>query len=187
MGEVTSRFVVWLLVSIVLVADSDGCDDTLRAPAFGEAATALSLEGVVESEPIAVNPTPWGRSVSAVTRVWGGVSVERLEVSQRRFVECPAHPFQATGTVRYRFVGLEIDGADDELTAVARVDDATLAALEADLGSAVTFEVSGLDRMMAVVQAWLWELAAGVVVAVGVTMMVVRSRRHRLDRRRYLF
>jgi hypothetical protein len=184
---------LWLVgvLLVVLAAPAgtvgSGCGEPLREPRFGEAATAQSLQGVVESETIAANPLPWGRSVSAVTRVWGGVTVERLVVGQRRFVECPVHPSDPAGTVRYRFVGLRLDGVGTELVLASRASADALSPLETSLGEAVEFEATGFDRSMAVVQAWLWELTIAVVVLLAAVQIVFVLRRRGRERADYLF
>ncbi len=184
---------LWLVgVLLVVVAApagtvGSGCGEPLREPRFGEAATAQSLLGVVESETIAANPLPWGRSVSAVTRVWGGVTVERLVVGQRMFVECPVHPSDPAGTVRYRFVGLRLDGVATELVMSEPASAETLSPLDGNLGAPVAYEVTGLDTFMAVVQVWLWELAIAVIVLLASMQVVFMLRRRRRERADYLF
>lgn len=185
-----STLAAWVVVLAAcggLESDPCGDGDGLRAPRFGEAATAQSLEGVVESETIAANPLPWGRSVSAVTRVWGGVTAERLVIGQRGFVSCPVRPSDPSGTMRYRFVGLDIEGVADQVVMSGRAGVEALIALDLNLGDPVIYEVTAVDRFMARLQAWLWELGVLVVALTGVSRIVFVVRRRGRERRGYLF
>ena len=186
-----NQLVILLVAAFVLSAcaqASDGvCPAIGRPPRVGEAATAQSLDGVVESQTIASNPLPWGRSVEAVTRVWGDVTVERLVISDRRFVVCPEIPATSVDQVRYRFVGLVIGGADDEIRSTSPLSVAETAPLDDNLGPAVSYSVSGGDRLVSSLLVWSWEITGAVAVAAASAWLIAATRRRRRDRRNYLF
>jgi hypothetical protein len=141
----------------------------------------------VESQTISSSPLPWGRSVSAVTRVWGGVAAERLVIGQRRFVACPVRPSDPAGTVRYRFVGLELAGVADQLMMSEPAGDEALITLDLNLGEPVVYDVTGFDRFMAWLQTWLWEVSVLVIGVIALSQVVFVIRRRGRERRDYLF
>ncbi len=182
-----SLFLAALMFSSCLPADDTPCPAIGRPPRVGEAATADSLRGVVELRTIATNPLPWGQSVEAVTRVWGDVVVERLVISGRRFEPCPDVPASDIDRIRYRFVGLEISGADDELRPLRPLDDDEMAPLDDNLGPPVAFTVSTADRVISALMVWWAEALLALFVTGLMARLVVARRRRRDDRRQYLF
>lgn len=178
---------VALMLGGCLPADDTLCPAIGRPPRVGEAATADSLRGVVEHRTIATNPLPWGQSVEAVTRVWGDVVVERLVISGRRFEPCPNVPPSDIDRIRYRFVGLEISGADDELRPPRPFDEAEVAPLDDNLGPPVVYAVSTADRVVSALMVW-WAEALLALLATGMAArLAVALRRRREDQSRYLF
>jgi hypothetical protein len=141
----------------------------------------------VEFQTITANPLPWGRSVEAVTRVWGDVTVERLVISGRRFIVCPDVPVSSLDQVRYRFVGLAISGADDEIRSTSPLSESETAPLDDNLGPAVSYSVSGGDRLVSALLVWSWEILGAFIIAAAAVSLLVATRRRRQDRKNYLF
>ena len=185
------RLVIVVMAALGMAACTQASDSPCpaigRPPRVGEAATAVSLDGVVESETIAANNLPWGRSVEAVTRVWGDVTVERLVISGRRFLACPEVPASSVGQMRYRFVGLAISGADNELRAASPLSVSETAPLDDNLGPAVSYPVSGGDRLVSSLLVWWWEIVGILLVLTAGVSVVLAARRRRREQRDYLF
>lgn len=133
-------------------------------------ASRPEVRGVVERTPVASNPLPWGSSISAVTRVWGAVVVERWATSG----EIRPCLFPDDGPV-YEAVGI------DEVLMPSSGDISGLeqAALTSQFGPPVVYESSSFDRAMA----WLrvFPSVPVVVVLVGWSVVALWRRRHRSD------
>jgi hypothetical protein len=113
--------------------------------------------------------------------------VERLVVSGRRFVACPELPASEPGQLRYRFVGLSISGADNEIQTAAPLGPSETASLDDNLGPAVAYSVSGADRLVSSVLVWSWEIVGALVVIAVAIWLIVVSRRRRREMSDYLF
>lgn len=154
-------------------------------PAFSRAAANEGVVGVVERKTLATNPLPWGASISVVTRIWGGIRTDRWKVSDRQFEACPRDPASSAGDLEYDFRGAEAEWGDQR-SAITRRDGLTpeeALLLEARFGTPETFETSSVDRIMAVVRTWGFELTALIVATViGLVAFIRRRRRKRLDR-----
>lgn len=137
-------------------------------------ASRPGVRGVVERVEIASNPLPWGTSISAVTRVWGGVTVERWATA-RETRACLVPDDLPT----YQAVGID----EVLVPASGAISDLESAALTSQFGPPVSFDPSGFDRMMA----WLrvFPSVPVVVVLVGWSVVAILRRRHRSDP--YLF
>jgi hypothetical protein len=137
-------------------------------------ASRPTVRGVVERTAVAANPLPWGTSISAVTRVWGGVVVERWGTASE-LGDC-IEPGQFP---TYEAVGIEevLVPAAGEISGLER------AALRSQFGPPVEYSPSGFDRLMA----WLrvFPSVPVVVVLVSWSVVALRRRRHRHDG--YLF
>ncbi|MFP5330873.1 MAG: hypothetical protein ACLGHX_00695 [Acidimicrobiia bacterium] len=137
-------------------------------------ASRPAVRGVVERTRVVSNPLPWGASISAVTRVWGGVVVERWATSgEIRPCLVPAD------APTYQAVGIE----EVLVPAAGEISGLELGALTAQFGPPVVYEPSGFDRAMA----WLrvFPSIPIVLVLVGWSVVSIRRRRHRPDP--YLF
>jgi hypothetical protein len=159
--------------------------EPLPEPSLARAVNNEGVVGVVERQTVAANPLPWGTSISVVTRIWGGIRADRWKASNLRLNECPSKPAHPVGTYEYDF-----RGAEAEWTGVQSsiIDDDPLFAegvilIESEFGPAETFAVGGVDRFMANVRVWGFELtiALAVVITSGVTFVRRRIRR-RYDR-----
>lgn len=133
-------------------------------------ASRPEVRGVVERTLVASNPLPWGSSISAVTRVWGGVVVERWATSGE------IRPCLVPGDApAYEAVGIEevLVPASGEISGLEQ------AALTSQFGSPVVYQSSGFDRAMA----WLriFPSVPVVIVLVGWSVVALWRRRHRSD------
>ena len=132
------------------------------------------VRGVVERTPVASNPLPWGSSISAVTRVWGGVLVERW-ATEGEIDRC----LVPTENPTYEAIGIAeaLQPASGVLSGLEQ------AALTSQFGQPVVYEPSGFDRVMAWVR--MFPLVPVVIVLVGWSVVALVGRRHRSDP--YLF
>lgn len=176
-----AALIVVLIPSPALAASCEPLDE----PAFSRAAANDGVVGVVERETLAVNPLPWGASISVATRIWGGIRADRWKVSDRQFESCPRDPASSVGDLEYDFRGAEAEWGDQRST-ITRNDGLTseeALLLETRFGAAEEFESSSVDRIMAVVRMWGFELTALIIAAVvGLVALARRRRRKRLDR-----
>jgi hypothetical protein len=136
-------------------------------------ASQPGVSGVVERQVIASNPFPWGRSVSAVTRVWGGVIVERWHTSNRGDPCLDARlPVEVTSYATVGRTEIELNPVGHTISQLEE------AALTARFGPAVPHEPSGLDRFMA----WM-RVFPSILVLLGLvgwgTVALFRLRRGR--------
>lgn len=166
-------FLIALLIgasALPIAAAAGECDslDLVRG------ASRPQVRGVVERTQIASNPLPWGTSISAVTRVWGGVTVERWATAGE-LRECLVPGDRPT----YQAVGID----EILIPASGEISGLESAALTSQFSQPVTFEPSGFDRVMA----WLrvFPSVPVVVVLVGWSVVAILRRRHRSDP--YLF
>lgn len=147
-----------------LQAADAGCDtlDLVRG------SSRPAVRGVVERTPVASNPLPWGSSISAVTRVWGPVTVERWTTTDE------VDPCLASVDVP-TYEGIGID--EVLVPAAGEISGLEQAALISQFGAPVVFEPSGFDRLMA----WLRVFPSLVVMAalVGWAVVAIQRRRHR--------
>lgn len=138
-------------------------------------ASRPAVRGVVERTSVASNPFPWGSSISAVTRVWGGVAVERWATSGV-LGPCLAPVL----TPSYQAIGIDevLVPAGNMLSGLEQ------AALTSQFGPPAVYEPAGFDRVMA----WfrVFPSVPVVVVLVGWSAVALRRRRHRRPER-YLF
>lgn len=169
----TQSFLIVLLVAasaMPISADAAECEslDLVRG------ASRPAVRGVVERTQIASNPLPWGTSISAVTRVWGGVTVERW-ATEGDIRDCLVPGDLPT----YQAVGLD----ETLVPSSGAISGLEQAALMSQFGQPVTYEPSGFDRVMA----WLRVFPSVPVVAVlvGWSVVAILRRRHRTDP--YLF
>lgn len=137
-------------------------------------ASRPAVRGVVERTLVASNPLPWGSSVSAVTKVWGGVTVERWATSGE--IDSCLFPTQ-----RPTYQGVGID--EVLVPAGGEISGLELGALTGQFGPPVVYEPGSFDRVMA----WLrvFPSVPLVLVLVGWSVVAIRRRRHRSDP--YLF
>lgn len=137
-------------------------------------ASRPAVRGVVERTNVASNPLPWGSSISAVTRVWGGVVVERWTTGDE-LGPCLTPAL----TPSYQAIGIDeaLVPSGNTLSALEQ------AALTSQFGPPAVFEPSRFDRVMA----WFRVFPSLPVVAVlvGWSVVALRRRRHRRDG--YLF
>lgn len=160
-------FVIVALVAAAMMplhAADAGCDtlDLVRG------SSRPAVRGVVERTFVAANPLPWGSSISAVTRVWGPVTVERWATAgelERCLVPGEVPVYEAVGIV------------ESLLPATGTISGLEQAALVSQFGPPVVFEPSGFDRLMA----WLrvFPSVVVIVVLIGWSMVAIRRRRHR--------
>jgi len=172
----------WLFLAGALPASALSCEEMVEPPVL-DAANRPAVSGVVERETIAANPLPWGRSVAAATRVWGGVRVERWQTTGRRSEDCPRDRYRLLGTVEYDYVAppQTWDGPVDGTVEV--LDVAVVVILDQRYGQPALLEVSGMDRVMAWLRVFPSLLALPVVVF-GVIGFFARRRRRAPE---YLF
>lgn len=182
MGGVTASLT--LLVGLVWAAvpSALSCEPIVE-PSVLEAANRANVAGVVERETIAANPLPWGRSISAATRVWGDITIERWQTSDRLGNDCPSARYRQVGVVEYDFAAPAgtWDGPVDGT--VEALDVAVEVVLEQRFGTPVSLEVGGVDRLMA----WLrvFPSVFGIPVVLLGVFAAWRSRRRKRDE--YLF
>lgn len=156
--------------AIPISAETGGCEslDLVRG------ASRPAVRGVVERTQVASNPLPWGTSISAVTRVWGGVTVERWATAGE-IRDCLVPGDLPT----YQAVGID----EVLVPASGAISGLESAALTSQFGQPVSFEPSGFDRMMAWLR--LFPAVPVVVVLVGWSVVAITRRRRRSDP--YLF
>lgn len=166
-------FLIVLLVgasALPIAASAGECEslDLVRG------ASRPQVRGVVERTQIASNPLPWGTSISAVTRVWGGVTVERWATAGEL-----RHCLVPGDRPTYQAVGI----GEVLVPASGTISDLESAALMSQFGAPVPFDPSGFDRLMA----WLrvFPSVPVVVVLIGWSVVAILRRRHRPDP--YLF
>ena len=169
---VAKSFVITLVAAAMLLLGVT--DPTCPTLDLVQGSSMPSVRGVVERTPVASNPLPWGSSISAVTRVWGGVLVERWATAgeiNRCLVPVDSPTYEAIG------IDETLEPATGVLSALEQ------AALTSQFGQPVVYEPSGFDRAMA----WLrmFPLVPVVIVLVGWSVVALVRRRHRSDP--YLF
>ena len=153
----------------------------LPEPDLASAVENQGVVGVVERETVASNPLPWGSSISVVTRIWGGIRADRWKVSSMNLNDCPDKPPHGVGTYEYDFRGAEAEWTTQSFLSSERpfaIDDLSL--VIAEFGPAETFEISDVDRFMANVRMWGFELTVGLVSA---AIIIVRLSRRRIRRK----
>ncbi len=182
-----SALVIPVLVAVVLSPTSAlaaSCEPP-EEPAFSRAAAKQGVVGVAERKTLVANPLPWGASISVVTRIWGGIRADRWKVSDRQFEACPRDPASSPGDIEYDFRGAEAEWGDRR-SAITRRDGLTpeeVLLLETRFGAAEAFESSSVDRIMAVIRVWGFELTAVIIATVlGLVALIRRRRRRRFDR-----
>lgn len=169
----TQSFLIAVLVAasaIPISAEAAECEslDLVRG------ASRPAVRGVVERTLVASNPLPWGTSISAVTRVWGGVTVGRWATAgEIRDCLVPAD------LPTYQAVGID----ESLVPSSGAISGLELGALTSQFGQPVTFQPSDFDRVMA----WLrvFPSVPVVVVLIGWSVVAIVRRRHRTDP--YLF
>lgn len=158
--------------------------EPLPEPDLAGAVANQGVVGVVERETIASNPLPWGSSISVVTRIWGGIRADRWKVGSMNLNDCHDKPSHDVGTYEYDFRGAEAEWTTQSSITSGQpmaIDDLSL--IIAEFGPAETFEITGVDRFMANVRMWGFELTVGfVVVAVTAIKLIRRRIRKRYDR-----
>lgn len=168
----TKSFLIFL--AVVALTPLHAIDSDCPSIDLVRGASRPQVRGVVERSPVASNPLPWGSSISAVTRVWGPVVVERWATAGE--IRRCAVPSQVPS---YEAVGIEemLVPAAGELSGLEQ------AALISEFGQPVVYSPSGFDRVMA----WLrvFPLVPVVVVLVGWSAVALVRRRRRSDP--YLF
>ena len=169
---VAKPFVIALVVAAVLPLGAT--DTSCPVVDLVQGSSVPQVRGVVERTPVASNPLPWGSSISAVTRVWGGVLVERWategEIS-RCLVPADGPTYEAVG------IAETLEPSSGVLSGLEQ------AALTSQFGQPVVYEPSGFDRAMAWVR--VFPSVPVVVVLVGWSVVALARRRHRSDP--YLF
>lgn len=177
-------FTALFLVMLMTVASPAAACEQVEEPAFSRAAAKEGVVGVVERETLASNPLPWGASIGVATRIWGGIRADRWKVSDRQFVSCPNDPPTGAGSIEYDFRGAEADwGGQRHAISDIELNADEILLLETRFGVPESFEVSGVDRAMAVVRVWGFELTAvAVAVALGSAALWRERRRRRYDR-----
>ncbi len=182
MGGIAARLTLFAALAASTIPIGLSCEPILE-PSVLEAASRGSVAGVVERQTLAANPLPWGRSVSAATRVWGDVTIERWQTSDRRREECPSARYREVGLVEYDFVSPPgtwdgpVDGTVEVLDVAAEV------VLAQRFGDPAELDLTRLDRAMAWLRVFPSILAVPFVGFLAV--VAVRSRRRRGDE--YLF
>ncbi len=179
--------VVVALVPVLAVASSTAAHacEPLTEPSFEQAVSNDGVVGVVERETLALNPFPWGTSISVVTRIWGGIRADRWKVSNIGFNECPDHPSRSTGTLEYDFRGAEAEwtGVQSQIASEGELSEADLVLVVAEFGPSEEFAVGGFDRFMANVRVFGFELTVAIAVVIAGTVALIRRRvRKRYDR-----
>jgi hypothetical protein len=172
-----------LLLASFVQAAAAACEP-LPEPDLAAAVENQGVVGVVERETIASNPLPWGSSISVVTRIWGGIRADRWKVGSMNLHDCPDEPSHDVGTYEYDFRGVEAEWTTQSFITSDQpmaIDGVSL--IIAEFGPAETFEISGVDRFMANVRMWGFELTVGLVVVVITAVKLIRRRiRRKYDR-----
>ncbi|HSJ28675.1 MAG TPA: hypothetical protein VLB67_10715 [Acidimicrobiia bacterium] len=163
-----------VIVLAAAVALSGAADAGCTELGLVQGASRPSVRGVVERTPIASNPLPWGQSISAVTRVWGGVVVERWATSGE-LRDC----LVPVDLPVYEAVGI----SDVLVPSSGVIIPLEEAALVSQFGPPVVYEPSGFDRLMA----WLRVFPSVVLVGALLGWSVVALRRRRKPSEQYLF
>lgn len=182
MGGIAARLTLFVAVLASTVPMALSCEPIIE-PSVVEAASRGSVTGVVERQTLAANPLPWGRSVSAATRVWGDVTIERWQTSDRRGDGCPSARYREVGIVEYDFVAPPGTWAGPVDGTVEVLDVASEVVLEQRFGDPAELDLTGLDRAMAWLRVFPSVLAVPFVGFAGV--VAVRTRRRKGDE--YLF
>lgn len=142
-----------------------------------ETVSSSGVSAVVERRVIAANPAPWGRSVWAVTRIWGEAVVERWEMSDRRWDDCPSAPYATVDSIRYdlppEHVGWEAAYPKDP------VDGLAAASLEGRFGPPRVTDGGRFDTVMAWLRVMPSLVVGPLVIAALILALVVRRRRAR--------
>ena len=169
---VAKSFVIALVVAAVLPLGA--ADLSCPVVDLVQGSSMPQVRGVVERTPVASNPLPWGSSISAVTRVWGGVLVERW-ATEGEINRC----LVSTDNPTYEAIGITetLEPASGVLSGLEH------AALTSQFGQPVVYEPSGFDRVMAWVR--VFPSVPVVIVLVGWSVVALVRRRHRSDP--YLF
>lgn len=169
---VAKSFVIALVAATVIPFGAT--DPSCPTVDLVQGSSMPQVRGVVERTPIASNPLPWGSSISAVTRVWGGVLVERW-ATEGEIDRCLAPGEDPT----YEAIGI----AETLQPAAGVLSGLEHAALTSQFGQPVVYEPSGFDRAMAWIR--VFPSVPVVVVLVGWSVVALVRRRHRSDP--YLF
>lgn len=169
---VAKSFVIALVAAAVLALGAT--DSSCPMVDLVQGSSMPQVRGVVERTPVASNPLPWGSSISAVTRVWGGVMVERWATEgemDRCLVPGERPTYEAVGMTE------RLEPAAGVLSGLEQ------AALTSQFGQPVVYDPSGFDRAMAWVR--MFPSVPVVVVLVGWSVVALMRRRRRSDP--YLF
>jgi hypothetical protein len=169
---------------VMSAAPAHACEP-LAEPSFEQAVSNDGVVGVVERETLASNPLPWGTSISVVTRIWGGIRADRWKVSNMGFNDCPDDPVRSSGTFEYDFRGAEAvwDGLQSHIGAEQQLPENDLSLVIAEFGPSEEFTVGGVDRFMAHVRVFGFELTVAVAALIVGTVTLIRRRiRRRYDR-----
>jgi hypothetical protein len=169
---------------VMSAAPAHACEP-LPEPSFEQAVSNDGVVGVVERETLASNPLPWGTSISVVTRIWGGIRADRWKVSNMGFNDCPDDPVRSPGSFEYDFRGAEAvwDGLQSHIGAEQQLPENDLSLVIAEFGPSEEFTVGGVDRFMAHVRVFGFELTAAIAVLIAGTVALIRRRiRRRYDR-----
>ncbi len=177
-----AALMIALAVMTPFSAAAASCQETLE-PSVLDAANNPAVSGIIERVTVAANPLPWGRSVSATTRVWGAVTVDRWRTSSTKNDGCPAARYRESGTVEYDFAAPAGAWSGPVHGTVETLDVALSVILEQRFGPPVTLEVGTWDRVMATLR--VFPSLLGVPVVLLLVLFSLR-RRHR-TRRDYLF
>ncbi|MEX1006187.1 MAG: hypothetical protein WD156_12595 [Acidimicrobiia bacterium] len=169
---VTKSFVIALVAAAAL--GPGAAESACPMLDLVQGSSLSQVRGVVERTPVASNPLPWGSSISAVTRVWGGVLVERW-AAEGEIDRCLVPAENPT----YEAIGIDetLEPASGVLSGLEH------AALTSQFGQPVVYEPSGFDRAMAWVR--MFPSVPVVIVLVGWSVVALVRRRHRSDP--YLF
>ncbi|MGF1665663.1 MAG: hypothetical protein ACFCVC_05255 [Acidimicrobiia bacterium] len=169
---------------VMSAAPAHACEP-LPDPSFEQAVANDGVVGVVERETLASNPLPWGTSVSVVTRIWGGIRADRWKVSNMGFNDCPDDPVRSPGSFEYDFRGAEAewDGVQSHIGSPLELPENDLALVVAEFGPSEAFTVGGVDRFMAHVRVFGFELTVAIAVLIVAIVALIRRRiRKRYDR-----
>ena len=181
------RLAVLALVSglvLMSAAPAHACEP-LPEPTFEQAVANDGVAGVVERETLASNPFPWGMSISVVTRIWGGIRADRWKVSNMGFNDCPDDPSRPTGSFEYDFRGADAEwnGVQSQIGSEQQLSEADLVVVIAEVGPSQEFAVGGVDRFMAHVRVFGFELTVAMALLIAGTVALIRRRiRKRYDR-----
>jgi hypothetical protein len=169
---------------VMSAAPAHACEP-LPEPSFEQAVSNGGVVGVVERQTLASNPLPWGTSISVVTRIWGGIRADRWKVSNMGFNDCPDDPSRPIGSFEYDFRGAEAewDGVQSQIGSGQQLLENDLVLVIAEFGPSEEFAVGGVDRFMAHVRVFGFELTAAIAALVVGTVALIRRRiRRRYDR-----